>query len=148
MSRGKSRRSSSTSSSVQRSGELTGLAAIIADLIEANLKSHPRRASLLRGKTRTVEIVATDLDASVSLELGGGTVTIAPEPPGTPSMTIRADSATLIELPKAKLLMGLPSLGDPIGRSITKKLLKGDFKVRGMYRVGLLSKVQRLLSVA
>lgn len=121
---------------------------MIADLVEANLKSHPQRKALLKGKARTVEIIATDLDAQVALTLGGGTVTVASQADEQPAMTIRADSETLLQLPNAKLLMGLPSLGDPIGRTITRKLLKGDFKVRGMYRVGLLTKVQRLLSVA
>lgn len=121
---------------------------MIADLIEANLESHPQRTGLLEGKRRTVEIVATDLDAHVALTLGGGAVTVASDAVERPAMTIRADSETLLELPNAKLLMGLPSLADPVGRTVTKKLLKGDLKVRGMYRVGLLTKVQRLLSVA
>lgn len=121
---------------------------MIADLIEANLKSHPRRTGLLEGKSRTVEIIATDLDAQVALTLGGGAITVASQAEARPAMTIRADSETLLELPNAKLLMGLPSLADPVGRSVTKKLLKGDFKIRGIYKVGLLTKVQRLLSVA
>lgn len=121
---------------------------MIADLVEANLNSHPQRASLLAGKRRTVEIVATDLDAHVALTLGEGSVTVASDAVERPALLIRADSETLLQLPNAKLLMGLPSLADPVGRSVTKKLLKGDLKIRGMYKVGLLTKVQRLLSVA
>lgn len=121
---------------------------MIADLIEGNLSAHPERASLLAGKLRRVVITANDLDAHVSLTLGGGEISIGAEPPTKPHMWIYADSSTLIELPNAKLMGGLPSVADPIGRAVTKKLLTGKMKIKGMFRVGLLSRVQRLLSVA
>jgi hypothetical protein len=121
---------------------------MIADLIEANLISDPSRSRLLDGRSRSVRITASDLATDVGLQLGGGRVNVSSEIPQRPHLWILTDSATLLDLPNVKLLGGLPSLADPMGRKITKKLVRGDLKVRGMIRLPLLSKVQRLLSVA
>lgn len=121
---------------------------MIADLVEANLIGNPSRIKLLEGRSRSVRITASDLKANVGLELGGGRIQISSVIPRKPHLWILTDSATLLDLPNAKLLGGLPSLSHSTGRKIAMKMLLGDLKVRGMFRVPLLSKVQRLLSVA
>ena len=133
---------------VTRDGQLSGLAAMIADLVEANLISNPDRSRLLEGRPRLVRISASDLDAHLSLELGGGVARVSSAVSPRPHLWILADSATLLDLPNAKLVGGLPSIGDRSGRTVVRKILRGDLKVRGMFRVSLLSRVQRLLSVA
>lgn len=132
---------------VKREGELSGLASMIADLLEGNLLSNPDRVRLLGGVPRKVSISATDLGVQVGLTLGRGEVTVGQAPLEDADLRIYADSSTLLDLPSAKLLAGLPSFFDPVGRSVTKKMLKGELKVKGIYRIGLLSRVQRLLSV-
>ena len=121
---------------------------MIADLIEANLIENPTRSKLLGGRERSVRITASDLDTDVGLQLGSGHIQISSAIPRRPHLWILTDSATLLDLPNAKLLGGLPSLTDSTGRRIAKKMLLGELKVMGMFRVPLLSKVQRLLSVA
>ena len=133
---------------VTREDNLEGLAAMIADLIEANLAAHPERARLLDGKGGKVKIVATDVDSQVGMTIGAGKVTISTDV-SAPRVLIETDSSTLLDLPNAKLLMGLPSIADPIGRSVIGKLMRRQFKIRGVFAgFALLSKVQRLLSVA
>jgi hypothetical protein len=133
---------------VTRDGQLDGLAAMIADLVEANLIANPSRSKLLVGRDRHVRITASDLDTDVGLHLGGGRVRITQEIPRRPQLWILTDSATLLDLPNAKVLAGLPSIVDETGRKIAMKILLGHLKVRGIFRLPLLSKVQRLLSVA
>lgn len=133
---------------VRRVGDLDGLAGMIADLIEGNVNDHPERLRLLDGPVRRVSITAGDLDAHVGLTIGEGSVAVSAERPADAHLSITTDSETLLDLPRAKLLFGLPSLGDPLGRAVTKKMLSGKLKVRGIARVGLLSRVQRLLSVS
>ena len=116
-------------------------------MIEGNLAAHPERSRLLSGPFRKVVITAEDLDSSVSLTLGGSVISIREGASADPDLSIRADSQTLIDLPNAKLLGGLPSIADPAGRKIVAKLVKREIKIRGLLRVGLLSRVQRLLSV-
>jgi hypothetical protein len=134
--------------SVTAAGELEGLAQMIHDLIEGNLAADPSRARLLRGPQKRVGITATDLGAEVGLFIGDGAVSVSSAAPASAHLSIRADSGTLLDLPRAKLMGGLPSVSDPIGRAVTAKLLKGEMKIKGMYRLGLLTRVQKLLSVA
>jgi hypothetical protein len=120
---------------------------MIADLIEANLRDHPERAALLRGKTRRVRITAADLETDLGVTIGDGMAVVTADVE-RPHLWIYADSDTLIDLPNAGLMMGLPSLTDPIGRAVTQKLLSGRMRIRGMYRIGLVGRVQKLLSVS
>jgi hypothetical protein len=135
-------------SRVIRRGELFGLAAIIADLIEGNLQSEPDRARFLRGPSRRVQITAEDLDSDVSMVLGSDKVEISDGKTDKPHVWIRTDSLTLLDLPNAKLLGGLPSITDPTGRDVVRKMLSGRLKIRGIMRIGLVRRVQMLLSVA
>lgn len=132
---------------VRREGDLEGLPVMIADLIEGNLTAHPERAKLLVGPVKHVRITASDLDTTVFMRVGAGEVVVSHDSATDPDMWIWADAATLIDLPNAKLMGGLPSVADPIGRAVTAKLLSGKMKVKGILKIGLLSKVQRLLSV-
>lgn len=133
---------------VRRDGDLDGLAGMIADLVEGNLTANPGRARLLDGPLRRVSITAADIGAQVGLVIRDGSVTVTGERPAEPHLSIVTDSATLLDLPRAKLMFGLPSLGDPIGRAVTKKMLSGELKIKGIARIGLLARVQRLLSVS
>ncbi len=133
---------------VDRQGDLFGLSAIIADLIEGNLSTEPERKRLLAGKTKLVRITATDLDSSVSILLGDGRVQISEGRGPDPNVWIVADSLTLLDLPNAKLLGGLPSVADATSRAVVVKMLTGKLKIRGILRVGTLRRVQMLLSVA
>lgn len=109
--------------------------------------AYPARSRLLSGPTRSVTITAEDLGSSVSLVLGADAISIRDGTVAEPDLWIRADAETLIDLPNAKLLAGLPSIADATGRKIASKLLKGEMKIKGILKLGLLTRVQRLLSV-
>lgn len=94
-----------------------------------------------------VGITAQDLDAHVGLLIGEGKVVVGDSLPTDPRVLITTDSETLIDLPRAKLLGGLPSIADPVGRATTAKLLTGKLKIKGLARLGLVTRVNRLLSV-
>lgn len=111
------------------------------------MAAHPERGRLLVGPLRKVMITAEDLGSSVSLTLGGEAISIREGTVPKPDLWIRADAGTLIDLPNVKLLAGLPSIADATGRRIVSKLARGEMKVKGIFKVGLLSRVQRLLSV-
>lgn len=121
---------------------------MIAGLIEGNLRADPGRRRLLEGSPRKVTISARDIDAHVGLTIGDGRAVIQDGRHQESHLWIVADSDTLVDLPNAPLIGGFPSLADPIGRATVAKLFTGRMKIRGMTRPGLLSRVQRLLSVA
>lgn len=121
---------------------------MIADLIEGNLRAHPDRARLLKGRPRRVVILASDVATEVGLVIGEGTVTVSAVRSPSAEISITTDSETLLDLPRTRLVGGLPSLADPIGRAVARKMLTGQLRIRGLRRIGLLTRVQKLLSVA
>ena len=123
-----------------------GLATMLGGLIEANLAAHPEREALL--KPAIVVITAPDAGVSVTIRMARGRVEVANGVRGRPTLRVRADSETLIELSVVPLRLGLPDTMTPQGREVTAKLMKGTIKVEGMFRsLGTLTRLNRLLSV-
>ncbi|HEV3474390.1 MAG TPA: hypothetical protein VG602_03385 [Actinomycetota bacterium] len=126
--------------------EPNGIASIVGGLIEANLKAHPERAALLR--RATVGMVAPDAGVALTLHLAPGRVLVANGLLGRPDVVVRADSATLTELSSTPLRLGFPDAMTRQGREVTRKLIRGDMKVKGILRrPGVVSRLNRLLSV-
>ena len=132
---------------LRRDGELFGLSQIIYDLLYGNLAAHPERTRLLDGKVKRITITAHDIDSHVRLFVGDGEIVVADGKHSRSHLWVYADSETLLDLPRARSMAGLPSVTDEIGRQVIAKLLRGKLKVRGILRVGLLAKLQKLLSV-
>ena len=128
--------------------EPNGIASMLGGLIEANLEQHPERQSLLR-RPMAIAITAPDAEVSVTIRLAPGRVTVANGVAGPPpELHVRADSGTLVELSSVPLSLGLPDLMKKGGREVNRKILKGEIKVRGMFRhLGKLARFNKLLSV-
>ena len=127
--------------------EPSGLAAMIGGLIEGNLSAHPERALLL--KPAVVGIVATDAGVAITVRLSRSRITVADGLLGRHQVVVETDSETLTELSSAPLRFGFPDAMTEDGRAVTRKLVRGSLKVRGLVRhPGLVSRLNRLLSVA
>src|SRR5919198_4327750 len=127
-------------------GQPNGLAEMLGGLIEGNLAAHPEREGLLR--PATVAITAPDAGVAITIRMAPGRVEVANGVRGRPTLRVRADSETLIELSVVPLRLGLPDTMTPQGREVTAKLVKGTLKVKGMFRsLGTLTRLNRLLSV-
>jgi hypothetical protein len=126
--------------------EPNGLAAMIGGLIEGNLNDHPERERLLR--PAVVGIVADDAGVGITLRIAPGRVVVVNGVIGDPSVIVRADSGTLIELSSAPLRFGFPDALIADGRAITRKLRNGELRVKGLSKhPGVVSRLNRLLSV-
>lgn len=126
--------------------EPNGLAAMIGGLIEGNLEAHPDRAGLLR--PATVGIVATDAETAITVSLSPRAIRVANGLRGRQQVVVSADSSTLTELSSTPLRLGFPDAMTDEGREVTRKLLRGDLKVRGLFRhPEVVSRLNRLLSV-
>ncbi len=127
--------------------EPNGLAGMIGGLIQGNLDAHPDRAALLSSPA-TYAIVAPDVDVAVSIRLKDGSVTVRNGVVGRPDLVITADSDALLGLSSVPLRFGLPDATTPEGREVTRQLLKGELKVKGLFLHPLkLARLNRLLSV-
>ena len=127
--------------------EPNGLASMLGGLIQANLAQQPGRERLLAGRA-TYAIVARDIDVAVSIRLGGGDVQVRNGVIGRPDVLIETDSETLIGLSSVPLRMGLPDVTKADGRAVSRKLLRGELKVKGIVlHPGKLARLNRLLSV-
>jgi len=127
--------------------EPNGLASMLGGLIEGNLKAHPEREALL-SKGATYSIVAPDVGVAVSLRFSPGKVQVRNDEVAKPNVRVETDSETLIGLSSVPLRFGLPDVLTADGRAVTRKLLSGKLKVRGLFRHLLtLTRLQRLLSV-
>jgi hypothetical protein len=127
--------------------EPNGLASMIGGLIQGNLDAHPERAALLSSPA-TYAIVAPDIDVAVSIRLKDGSVTVRNGLVGRPDIVITADSGGLLGLSSVPLRFGLPDATTKDGREVTRKLLTGELKVKGLLLNPLkLARLNKLLSV-
>jgi hypothetical protein len=128
--------------------EPNGLAVMIGGLIEANLAAHPEREKLLRPRA-AIGIIAADAGVALTLRLAPGRVSVGNGLSGKPQVVIRATSETLTELSSVPLRFGFPDAMTPEGRTATRKLFRGELKVKGLaLHPGIVSRLNRLLSVA
>ena len=127
--------------------EPSGLATMLAGLIEQNLERDPARRELLHPVL--VSIAAPDAGVSVTVRIAPERVEIADGADPTAELAITADSTALLALTSAPLRFGLP---DPLragGRAVLRDVLARRVRIRGMLtHPRVLARVSSLLSVA
>lgn len=129
--------------------ELSGLGAMLADLVRANIEADPSRARLLQGISGTVNVLARDAEVEVGMEFRGGQLHVRSTPFPSPKLAIETDADTLMGMSTVPLRFGMPDVAHADGRAVTRKMFRGDLKVRGMMRgLPLMIRLQKLLSVA
>ena len=127
--------------------EPSGLASMVAELIEQNLARDPERRRLLH---RSVVVLdAPDAEVTVFLRMDRDGVRVGDGDVPDAHLRIRSDSGRLLDLTTAPLRFGLPDLLSSEGRSIVGDLLARRVRIRGLLRHPLrLARLTQLLSVA
>ena len=127
--------------------EPSGLAQMVADLIEQNLGRDPARRALLRLTVAVLD--APDADVTVFLRIARDDVRVGDGDVPDAHLRIRASSERLLDLTTAPLRFGLPDVLSAEGRSIVADLLRRRIGIRGLVRHPMrLARLTRLLSVA
>jgi hypothetical protein len=126
--------------------EPSGLASMVAELIEQNLARDPERLRLLR---RSVVVLdAPDADVRVFLRIASEEVRLGDGDVPDAHLRIRADSWRLLDLTTVPLRFGLPDPLSSGGRSIALDLLGRRLQIHGLLRHPLrLARLTKLLSV-
>ena len=126
--------------------EPSGLAAMLAGLIEQNLARDPSRRELLHPVL--VAITAPDAGVSVTLRIAPDRVEVADGADPTAELAIEADSSALLALTAAPLRFGLPDPLRPAGRAVLRDVLGRRVRIRGVFaHPRVLSRLSSLLSV-
>jgi hypothetical protein len=127
--------------------EPSGLAHMVADLIEQNLARDPERRSLLRSTVAVLD--APDADVTVFLRIERDDVRVGDGDVPDAHLRIRTSSDRLLDLTTAPLRFGFPDPLRPEGRAIVADLLRRRIRIRGLLRHPLrLARLTELLSVA
>lgn len=112
--------------------ENSGLAMMMADIIKGNLKEKPFREKLLNGLKGNIYLVAEDAEVDMTMAFETDCLTVHCGKVGTPKVVIRTDSMALLDLANIRIKFGLPYYFDKVGRSVIKKLLTGQLKLKGL----------------
>jgi hypothetical protein len=126
--------------------EPSGLARMLAGLLETNLARRPDLTALLR--PAVVEVDAADAGVVVTVRLESGRVRVSNGPAtARPDLRIRASGHDLLALSAVPLRLGFP---DPLrreGRAVLHQITSRQVRVWGMIRHPVtLSRFARLLS--
>src|SRR5271157_205875 len=113
--------------------EEAGLAIMLADLIRFNLAEDRRKWTDFTKLDQLIEIEARDAAVTVTLEFRRGELVVHGGRFGLPRIRISADSRTVLELARIRIVRGIPSLFDPIGRDLLKKTLSGSVRIAGAF---------------
>ena len=108
----------------------SGLAELVAGLIEQNLAREPERVAHLRPST--VVLVAPDAGVAVTVRLARGGVLVSDGVAPGAHLRITAPSERLLALAAAPLRGGLPDPLRRAGRSALADVATGRVRVRGL----------------
>ncbi|MFZ3066509.1 MAG: hypothetical protein WA277_14630 [Nitrospirota bacterium] len=128
--------------------EENGLANILFELLRQNIARRPEKINDLQKLNTTVSLSANDIDVSVFLKFADGKLMIEDKTSADPEIEIDADSETILELSKIRIIMGFPYYLDETGREIIKRLFAGRLKIRGLFAHPIkLTRLTRIMSV-
>lgn len=132
---------------VQLDGEdLSGLAELVAGLLEQNLAREPARATHLRPSV--VALGAPDAGVAVTVRLAPGSVRVSDGVAADAHLRVIADADRLLALAAAPLRAGLLDPFHPDGRAALADVVTGRVRVHGLVRHPVrLARFTSLLSV-
>ena len=126
--------------------EPSGLAEMVAALVEQNLARDPSRLASLRPSVVVLE--ATDAGVAATVRIDERGVRVSDGAAGDAHLRIAADADRLLGLTAAPLRAGFPDLLHPLGRAVLADVATRRVRIRGLLRQPRrLMRFTRLLSV-
>ncbi len=127
--------------------DAVGLPRMLADLVEGNLARDPARAELLEQPGR-VNLTVHDVEITIGLRFGDGRLEIG-EPLDEAELTFDMGSDELMAITAVPLRLGMPDQLTAEGRQVSKWLMNGTIKVKGLpMQLPLMIRLQRLFTVS
>jgi hypothetical protein len=127
----------------------SAFASMLGGLIAANVESRPEKQPDFESLVARVGVWVTDIDEGVTLDFKGGKLTVHNGLKPRRTITIRADSETVMSLSNLKIgPLGMPIYYDGVGRGVAAKLLRGKLKIDGLVpNILTVNAVTRIFSV-
>ena len=125
----------------------SGLAAMLAELIQTNLAERPAKRGDFDRLKAAISIEARDAEVTITLDFQGGALVVHAGVHGEPAIRISADSAAVLELSAVRIAGGVPMLLNAGGRKLIAKLISGEVRIRGLFHALTLLRLTRLMSV-
>lgn len=114
---------------VDKSAQANGLAVLLSDLIKKNIENAPWKEGDARAIRGDISIYANDADMSITLSFRGNELVILDGTSPKSSIKIEADSASLIDMSRIKLVVRIPWFFDSDGMKIVRYLLTRKVKI-------------------
>jgi len=128
------------------SPEPSGLASMVAELIEQNLARDPGRRTLLHPSV--VVLDAPDADVTVFLRIERGGIRVGDGDVPDAHVRVRSDAGRLLGLTTTPLRFGLPDPFSSRGWATVGDLVRRRLRIRGLLRHPLrLARLTKLLAV-
>ena len=128
--------------------EEAGLPAMMAGIIEANLKNKPDRIKDFNALNGNIYIQAEDADVDMTMVFSKGSLTVHSGRVGVPMISIATDSGTLLDLANLNIKFGMPYYFDEMGMGVLKKLLSRKLKLKGLLTHPIaLTRLTKIMSV-
>jgi len=125
-----------------------GLAIMLSDLIQQNLKQKPDKINDFDALNAHILIEARDIQITVGLTFKKGKLTVSKGLLVKPDLHIIADSITILNLSLVRIRFGLPYLFDANGFRVLKKILTRELLIKRMIRnFGVLVKLTKVVSI-
>ena len=134
----------------KQDAEDVALAGMLVDIIKSNIKNSEAKAIAFMTLKTSVYLSITDADVDLTLTFDKGDLSVSGGKDGEPNISIITDSTTLMDLSNLKTTaLGLPNFFEEPGKSILKKFLNGELRIKGLllYLFSLI-KLTKVLSVA
>ncbi len=118
---------------VAKGSEDSAMAGMLGNLIEQNIAQSPVKERIFRAMRTVVVLHIEDIDLALTMEFRyGGHLVLYDGAVLPPKITIRTESAYVMELSGVSIRFGLPYLFDEKGKEILKVMLAGKLKMSVM----------------
>lgn len=117
-----------------KQGELNGVARLLARVVDEKLEE-PEKKRVFDRLDFVLGVHVTDVGQSASVTFRRGEATVARGRPGKADLAVECDNTTFVQFTMFRLgWRGLPNVLDENGRSVLRKLLTGQLRIRGLVR--------------
>ena len=117
---------------IAKGSEDSAMAGMLGNLLEENIAHSPVKETLFRAMRTVVVLHIEDIGLSLTMEFRNGHLVLYDGAVLPPKITIRTESAHVMELSGVSIRFGLPYLLDEKGKEILKIMWAGKLKMSVM----------------